>query len=54
MPTLSESIQLANAAIKAGDAIQHVMINGQLHVETDQGWQQWWPYDPEPNLYEGL
>ena len=54
MTTQSEAIRLANAEIKAGNAIQHLMLNGELHVETDQGWQVWWPYDPEPNLYEGL
>ncbi len=49
MTTQSEAIKLANAEIKAGNVIQHVMINGQLHVQSDQGWQVWWPCDPEPD-----
>jgi len=50
MTTQSEAIRVANEEIKAGNAIQHVMINGQLHVETEQGWSIWWePSDPFTN-----
>lgn len=47
MTTQSEAIRCANAEIKAGNAIQHVMINGQLHVQTDQGWRVVWPVEDE-------
>lgn len=54
MFTLKEAIALAEQAVQQGEATRYDVTAKQLDVETDQGWQTWWPADVEPNLYEGL
>ena len=53
-PSRQEAIDLARQAVADGDAIRYTVTQGKVEVETDQGWQTWWPedvsYTPEQYL----
>ena len=49
-PGLTQAISLAKAAVTSGDAIRYRTTGNMLDVETDSGWQQWWPHDPAPDF----
>lgn len=46
---MTQAIGLAKAAVASGEAIRYKASGNMLDVETDQGWSQWWPCDPEPD-----
>ena len=54
MTTLFEAVSVAKEAIKAGDAIQYKILDGELHVESEQVGQLWWPDYQEDNNFGGL
>ena len=53
-PSMQEAIDLAGQAVANGNAIRYTVTQGKVEVETDQGWQTWWPedvpYTPEQYL----
>lgn len=53
-PSMQEAIDLARQAVANGDAIRYTVTQGKVEVESDQGWQTWWPedvrYTPEQYL----
>ena len=53
MPTMNEAMKLAAQEVRDGYAIQWIVLNGAVHIETDSGWREIWPSgaDPEPDNY---
>lgn len=48
MPTKAEAIELAKKAVAEGHAIRYSVTREDVSVESDSGWQVWWPVDDEP------
>lgn len=53
-PSRQEAIDLARQAVADGYAIRYTVTKDKVEVESDQGWQTWWPeevrYTPEQYL----
>lgn len=53
-PGLAQAVALAKRAVAEGHAIRYTVAEGRVDVESDQGWQTWWPedihYNPQANL----
>lgn len=52
--TKQEAIELAKQAVAEGHAIRYAVTSDRVEVESDQGWQTWWPeeetYNPMSNI----
>ena len=52
--SLQEAIELARQAVADGYAFRYTVTQGKVEVESDQGWQTWWPedirYTPQQDL----
>jgi hypothetical protein len=39
----AQAIELAKRAVAEGHAIRYSVTHSRVEVESDQGWQTWWP-----------
>ena len=40
-----QAIALAKQAVEEGHALRYSVTEERVEVESDQGWQTWWPED---------
>lgn len=49
-----DAIALAEQSVREGHALRYSVTADCVEVESEQGWQTWWPqditYNPETNL----
>lgn len=45
----AQAIELAKQAVAEGHAIRYSVTDDRVDVESDQGWQTWWPDDSVHN-----
>lgn len=51
-PDLQQALAFAKQEVAEGRAIRWIIEEGELSVETGQGWSVWYPV-PAPCQYEG-
>lgn len=50
----AQAIAAAQQAVQEGHAIRYSVTKERVEVESDQGWQTWWPDNTEHNPLQYL